>query len=81
MKIHVLPKWNEKKIKYLELELYSAIKANYAFGNYTDIICNIKDTQPGKLLTQLRVSGHQFPIDKERYKNIPGEKKEYVKAT
>ena len=35
----------------------------------------IKDTQSRKLLTQLRVSAHKFPIDKERYETIPREKK------
>ena len=31
----------------------------------------IKDTQSRKLLTQIRVSAHKFPIEKERFENIP----------
>ena len=57
---------------YLEIELYSSTKANYGFEKYIDFI---KDTQYRKLLTQLRVSAHKFPIEKERYENIPREKR------
>ena len=32
-------------------------------------------TQSRKLLEQLRVSAHKFPIEKERYENIPREKR------
>ena len=70
-------KWNEERNKMLgdrksKLELYSSIKANYGFKKYIDFI---KDTQSRKLLTQLRVSAHKFPILRERYENIPREKK------
>ena len=66
-------KWNEERNKILrdrksKLELYSSIKANYGFEKYIGFI---NDTQSRKLLTQLRVSAHKFPIEKERYENIP----------
>ena len=70
-------KWNEERNKILrdrksKLELYSSINANYGFVKYIDFR---KDTQSRKLLTQIRVSAHKFPIEKECFENIPSGKR------
>lgn len=55
-----------------KLDLYSKIKCNYKFEEYLNQLPNF---QVRRAVTQLRISAHQFPVEKGRYYNIPREQR------
>ena len=51
-----------------KLKLYSSVKTNPGKEKY---LCMVNDAYDRKIITQLRLSCHKFPIETGRYNNIP----------
>ena len=67
---------NKNSLRTIEAEISQKLKNNGARPKLTGSYIKKKAcNQSRKLSTQLRVSAHKFPIEKELYDNIPKEKR------